>query len=111
MNMSSLVDLAGTGATWVLYLLIGLSALQLALIVERAVVFGRTAAPKSLKRRVRDALGSGNLKAVGLTVSGDRSLEARVVLAGVANADRGVEATDEMMHGELAEQKLELERG
>jgi len=111
MNMSSLVDLAGTGATWVLYLLIGLSAFQLALIVERAVVFGRSAAPKSQKRRIRDALGSGNLKAVGLTLSGDRSLEARVVLAGLATADRGVEATDEIMHGTLVEEKIELERG
>jgi len=111
MNMSSLVDLAGTGATWVLYLLIGLSAFQLALIVERAVVFGRSVAPKSQKRRIRDALGNGNLKAVGLTLSGDRSLEARVVLAGLATADRGVEATDEIMHGSLVEEKIELERG
>ena len=32
MNMQALVDLAGTGATWVMYLLIALSAVQLALI-------------------------------------------------------------------------------
>jgi biopolymer transport protein ExbB len=111
MNMSSLVDLAGTGATWVLYLLIGLSAFQLALMIERGIVFGRSAAPTSLKRRVRDALGTGNLKAVGMTVAGDRSLEARVVAAGLGAADRGVEAADEIMHSALVEEKLELERG
>jgi len=111
MTMSSLVDLAGTGATWVLYLLIGLSALQLALIVERTVVFARSAAPAGLKRRVRDALATGNLKSVMMTVAGDRSIEARVVAAGVASAERGVEAVDEIMHSSLVEQKLELERG
>jgi len=111
MTMSSLVDLAGTGATWVLYLLIGLSALQLALMVERTVVFARSAAPAALKRRVRDALATGNMKAIAMSVAGDRSIEARVVAAGVANADRGVEAVDEIMHSSLVEQKLELERG
>jgi biopolymer transport protein ExbB len=111
MTMSSLVDLAGTGATWVLYLLIGLSALQLALMVERTVVFARSAAPAALKRRVRDALATGNMKAIAMSVAGDRSIEARVVAAGVASADRGVEAVDEIMHSSLVEQKLELERG
>jgi biopolymer transport protein ExbB len=111
MTMSSLVDLAGTGATWVLYLLIGLSALQLALMVERGVVFVRSAAPGVLKQRVRDALATGNLKAVAMAVAGERSIEARVVAAGVASADRGVDAADEIMHSSLVEQKLELERG
>ena len=111
MNMEALVDLAGTGATWVMYLLIALSAIQLALIIERAIVFLRTRPSKALKPRVRDALGSGNLKSVALTVQGDRSLEAKVIAAGVATADRGVDATDEIMHSALVEERLQLERG
>ncbi len=111
MTMSALVDLAGTGATWVLYLLIGLSAIQLAVIIERAIVFARSRAPRSQRQRVREALASGNMKAVGLTLSGDPSLEARVLLAGVAASDRGAEAADELMHSALVEQKLGLERG
>ena len=111
MNMQALVDLAGTGATWVMYLLIALSAVQLALIVERAIYFARTRSAASLKTRVREALGSGNLKSVALTIQGDRSLEARVIAAGVATADRGVDATDEIMHSALVEEKLQLERG
>lgn len=111
MNMEALVDLAGTGATWVMYLLIALSAIQLALIIERAIVFMRTRASSTLKPRVREALGSGNLKSVALTVQGDRSLEARVIAAGIATADRGVDATDEIMHSALVEEKLALERG
>jgi len=110
-NMNALVDLAGTGATWVMYLLIALSAIQLALIIERAIVFARTKASRSLRTRVREALGSGSLKAVGLTVQGDRSIEAKVVAAGVATADRGVDAADEIMHSALVEEKMQLERG
>ncbi len=111
MNMEALVDLAGTGATWVMYLLIALSAIQLALIVERVIVFARTRASKSLKPRVREALASGNLKAVTLVVQGERSLEAKVIAAGLATADRGVDATDEIMHSALVEEKQQLERG
>jgi biopolymer transport protein ExbB len=111
MQMSALVDLAGTGATWVLYALIGLSAIQLALIVERGVVFYRTRARTHLKSRVRAALASGNLRAVGIEVAQDRSIEARVIASGVAASDRGVEAADEIMHSKLVEEKLELERG
>ena len=109
--MEALVDLAGTGATWVMYLLIALSAIQLALIIERAIVFSRSKASRSLKPRVREALGSGNLKAVALSVQSDRSLEARVVAAGVASADRGVDAADEIMHSALVEERMQLERG
>ena len=111
MNMEALVDLAGTGATWVMYLLVGLSAIQLALIIERAWVFARTKSQPTFKSRVREALASGNMKSVGLTVQGQRSLEAKVIAAGVATADRGVDATDEIMHSALVEEKLQLERG
>jgi biopolymer transport protein ExbB len=111
MNMESLVDLAGTGATWIMYLLVGLSAIQLALIVERGITFYRSRTPKHLRDRVREALGTGSMKQVALTVANGRSLEAKVIMAGACNADRGVEATDEMMHSALVEERLELERG
>jgi biopolymer transport protein ExbB len=111
MNMSALVDLAGTGATWVLYLLVGLSAMQLALIVERTIVMYRTRPLAETKRRVRSALATGSMKAVAAAVQGGTSLEAKVIAAGAANADRGVDAADELMHSTLAEEKLALERG
>jgi len=109
--MEALVDLAGTGATWVMYLLIALSAIQLALILERAIVFARTRAHRTLKPRVREALATGNLGAATVIVLGERSLEARVLAAGIGAADRGAEAVDEIMHSALVEEKLQLERG
>ena len=111
MNMSSIVDLAGTGATWVLYLLIGLSAVQLALIVERTIAFGRTAAPSSLRDRVKRGFANHSLESVGAAVNGSRALEARVLRAGVASAGNGPDAADELMHSALLDEKQSLERG
>ncbi len=110
MNMSVLVDLAGTGATWVLYFLIGLSAIQLAVIIERAVVYVQTRAPKRLRGNVRSALESGP-RALTLAVANDRSLEGKVLAAGAVNADRSPDAVQDLMHSALIEEKLRLERG
>ena len=94
-----------------MYLLIALSAVQLALIVERSFVFYRTRAPKDQRRKVRDALAAGSMKGVAFTVGSDPSLQGRVVFAGALAADRGVVATEEIMNSTLTEEKLRLERG
>jgi len=83
MSMTAIVDLAGIGATVVLYVLIALSALQLALIVERAIVFVRS----------RGALAK------------------KVVAVGEANAYRGPAAAGELMKAAVIEDKLAAERG
>jgi biopolymer transport protein ExbB len=111
MDMTSLVDLAGTGATLVLYLLVALSALQLALIVERAIVFVRTRAPSNLRERVRGALGRDGAPGVALAIGSSPALEARVLVVGAASADRGPAATTELMTSALTDEKLKLERG
>ncbi len=111
MNTATLVDLAGAGATWVLYFLIALSAVQLAVILERGVVYYRTRAPRQLRTRVRDALAQGGTKAVLLATANDRSLEARVISAGAANADRGLTAAQEIMKSTAVDERLQLERG
>jgi biopolymer transport protein ExbB len=111
MNTSALVDLAGTGATWVLYFLVALSAIQLTVIVERAIAFYRTRAPKHLQRGVRASLAGGSTKAASLAVADARSLEAKVLATGIANADRGPEATQELMRSTMIEERLRMERG
>src|SRR4051794_22345792 len=110
MNMSSLVDLAGTGATWVLYFLLALSVIQMALIVERAIVFYGTRAPKGLHDNVRRALATGSTAALTMSVTNAHSLEARVLATGVASAERGADATHELMHSTMAQERMRLER-
>jgi biopolymer transport protein ExbB len=111
MNMSALVDLAGTAATCVLYFLIALSTVQLAVIVERAIVFYRARAPRRLAATARQALADGGAKAVTLALGSERSIEARVIATGAANADRGAYAVRELMHATTVEERLRLERG
>jgi len=111
MNTSVLVDLAGTGATWVLYFLVALSTVQLAVVIERAIVFYRTRAPRHLRATVVDALGNGGPKAAALAVNGRRSLQEKVIATGAANAERGVTAMQELMRGTLVDERLRLERG
>ena len=111
MNMSSLVDLAGTGATWVLYLLLALSAVQLALMIERGIVFARSSMPAAQREAIRAGLRRGNLKVVAQHVANARSLEGKIIASGIANAERGPDATSEIMHGTTVDQKIELERG
>ena len=111
MNLSGLVDLAGTGATWVLYALIALSAVQLAVILERAIAYRRSRAHRTLRTAFRGALASGGAPAVQLAIAQDRSIEASVVRAGAAAAERGAPAAQELMRAALVEHKLTLERG
>lgn len=111
MNMSSLVDLAGTGASWVLYILLALSAAQFALMIERGIVFARSSLPAAKRERVRAALHTGNLTAVAHLVKSETSLEGKTIAAGIANADRGADATSEIMHGTQVDERIALERG
>jgi biopolymer transport protein ExbB len=110
MNTSTLVDLAGQGATWVLYFLVALSTVQLAIIIERGVVFYRTR-PRRLRARVQDALASGGTRAVTLALASDPSLGGKVIAAGAASADRGLTAAQEIMKSTLTDERLRLERG
>jgi biopolymer transport protein ExbB len=110
MNLEAFVDLAGTGATWILYLLIGLSTLQVAVMIERAWVFFRArASKKELTAIVRDGIARDDLDSVAVALASARSLEARVVAAGARSAHMGAEASDEIMHGTLVEERTRLE--
>jgi biopolymer transport protein ExbB len=111
MNTSALVDLAGTGATYVLYLLVALSTIQVALVIERVITFRRSRAPRQLRTSVRDALASNSAPALALAVTADRSLEGKVMAVGAAAAIRGPEAMEQLMGSALAEERLHLERG
>src|SRR5688572_16125220 len=110
MNTSALVDLAGNGATYVMYLLIALSAIQLALIIERGVAFYRTRSANNFRTRVRAAIATGDASAVAQAAAGP-SLEARAIAAGATAAGRGPDAAEEMMRSAIVEEKLQLERG
>src|SRR5881394_3220630 len=84
MNLSSVVDLAGGAATGILYFLLALSAIQLAILVERAIMFIRTRADRRKLAALSRALHAGRIADVAPQLAGATSLEERVLAAGVA---------------------------
>lgn len=99
------------GAQWVMWLLIGLSVVSVAIMLERAWFFwsirddlGR------LSNELRDTLRNGDVDGARKKMEASPSAEAAVVVAGLHESDRGARAADEAMQGAVALQRMRLER-
>lgn len=99
------------GATWVMWLLVGLSVIALGIILERAYYY---LASSDDYRKLRDdivpLIRKGDLTTVAQRVEKSRSLEARVLSAGLDWSDKGAEAAAESMAGATQLAKLNMER-
>ena len=110
-NLERLTDL---GADWVLWLLIALSLLGVAVIVERLLFFASTRENlESLREAVLGELGKGEVARARHLLEESPSLEARIVAAGVVAA--GLDAPDassaaERMSGEALRVRVDMER-
>lgn len=103
--------LAGVGAGWVMWLLLGLSVLVIAIAIERAIVLFLAADDiKALRRNLSSALGRGDLVAARGLVIASRSLEAQVLAAGLGALPRGPAAVEERLASEAQLAKLSMER-
>jgi biopolymer transport protein ExbB len=100
---AALKSLVALGATWVLWVLLALSVLMLAVILERLVFFARTRADAAALRVAleRDA------RSLGSSV-GERSIEVSILEAGLL-ADSPAEA-EQCMAAEAQHQRLRSER-
>jgi biopolymer transport protein ExbB len=99
------------GAQWVLWLLIALSVLSVAVMIERAMYFGRRRVDlDKLGRDVLEALRSGRVDAALETYGRVDAMEAVVALAGLREARRGAGAAAEAMVGARSRERLMLER-
>ncbi|HKA88949.1 MAG TPA: MotA/TolQ/ExbB proton channel family protein [Haliangiales bacterium] len=101
------------GSAWVLWLLIGLSVISVAIMIERGIYFVR-------HRLDVDALATELKGVVGNPAERERlaaqfaksdTIEAKVVSVGLREAERGAEAAAEAMVGARARHKHLLERG
>lgn len=99
------------GASPVMYLMIGLSVLSLAVILERAYYFYSNSDDlEKLANDLRQLLRSNRYDDARERLKQSKSPEAFVVLVGLNEADRGAEASEEAMIGALALQRIKLER-
>jgi biopolymer transport protein ExbB/TolQ len=99
------------GAVWVMWLLIGLSVISVAIMLERAwFYFSLRDNLEALVPKFRDALRKSDLAGAQKVLEASPSAEAAVALAGLAEADRGAQAAEEAMQGAKALQRMRLER-
>jgi biopolymer transport protein ExbB len=103
--------IAEYGAGWIMWLLVALSVVVVAIAIERAVVMlfssGDVAA---LRRNVAHALGRGDVRAVRAHLVASRTIEARVLEAGLGALPRGPAAVEERLASEAQLSRLVLER-
>jgi biopolymer transport protein ExbB len=99
------------GSEWVLWLLVALSVLSVAIMVERLLATGgRLADFDGFAVRLGPLLARGDVAGAREAVGGARSPEARVALAGLAEFERGRTAAAEAMSSAKSRERLGLER-
>jgi biopolymer transport protein ExbB len=100
------------GAAPVMWLMIALSIISLAIIVERILFFVAARSDfAALASAFSGHLRDGDRDAARALLESSRSFEAQVVLAGIVEAQRGTTAAREAMAGASAVQRPKLDRG
>jgi biopolymer transport protein ExbB len=103
--------MVGLGTGWVLVLMLFLSIVSLAIMLERAWLYWSLRDNvDELMRDLGRLLRGGDLEGARRRLEASRSAEAAVVVAGLVEADRGVDAAQEAMDGASALQRLKLEK-
>jgi biopolymer transport protein ExbB len=107
-----LLTVALFGAEWVLWLLIALSVVSVAIMIERLIYFRSNAVDfEGLRAELKDLLGQRNLeKARQRVAERPGAIESEVVMAGLAKFNQGPMAVGEAMTGAKARAKLRLQR-
>jgi biopolymer transport protein ExbB/TolQ len=99
------------GAQWVMWVMIGLSVISVAIMLERIWFYHSLKDDiGQLASKLRAALRDDDLEQARKLLEASPSAEASVVIAGLLEADRGAEAADQAMLGAVALQRLRLER-
>jgi biopolymer transport protein ExbB len=99
------------GAAWVMWLLIGLSVVSVAIMLERAWFYHSLKDDiEKLASELRGRLRKSDLKGARRLLEASPSAEAAVVMAGLMEADRGAKSAEEAMFGARALQRVKLER-
>ncbi len=114
--MNSLIErvksaMVGLGTGWILMLMLVLSIISLAVMLERAWFYWSLRDDiEALMRDLGRFLRGGDLEGARRRLEESRSAEAAVVVAGLVEADRGFGAAEEAMMGASALQRLKLEK-
>jgi biopolymer transport protein ExbB len=110
MNISHLTsDLMALGASWVLWLLLVLSVVSLAIILERAAYFFGTRGDQgALRAQLLSTFQAGKRASAHELLDRSKSMQARIVRAGVLSTS--AREAEERMAAETQQQRLRSER-
>jgi biopolymer transport protein ExbB/TolQ len=97
------------GATWVMWVLVGLSWLSIAVVIERAIYFALRGSSAALPSAIATALGRGDRAAATRLCTGKRFGQV-VGAAGLAAAGRGPRAVGEALAGARVRERMSAER-
>ncbi|MFO0724872.1 MAG: MotA/TolQ/ExbB proton channel family protein [Myxococcota bacterium] len=102
--------LALLGSEWVLWLLISLSIVSVAIMIERALFYAaRKIDGKALVDRLLPLLEKGDVTGAKALLDGD-SMESHVGREALSYWSRGADTVKELMEGELLRQRARFER-
>jgi biopolymer transport protein ExbB len=99
------------GAAWVMWLLLALSVVSVAIMLERGWFYYSLRDDLAvLARSFGDYLRRGEVAEARRLLENSPSAEAAVVVAGLVEAERGPQAAEEAMAGAAALQRMKLEK-
>ena len=112
MLVERLLRVALLGSTWVLYLLLALSVVSFAAMVERWVYFRKHREDDAvLRQKLARALLDGDLERAEDVLNKSPSIEAKVLAQAIGWRQGGPEAVADAVDSELGRTKKELEKG
>lgn len=98
---SAFVDFAQLGANWVLWLLIVLSVISVGVMIDRALwLRSRDTDTVRFTRELKGAFERGEIERLQTKYMDHTAIAVQVGLRGLAERDKGAEATAEAMRGE-----------
>ena len=99
------------GAGWVMWLLIVLSVISVAIMLERGWFYWSLRDDiAKLAADLRNELKSGGVASAKKRLQASPSAESAVVVAGLMEADHGAKSAEEAMQGATALQRMKLEK-
>jgi biopolymer transport protein ExbB len=105
---SKLLGVTLSSAEWVLWILVVLSVLSIAIMLERAVYFARHRLPDSEALAVR--LARGDFEAARKAVEGKSGMEAAVVREALASTAQGADTVEQVIASTMARERPQYER-
>lgn len=109
--VQTLIQLPIFQAEWVLWLLLTLSVVSVAVMIERAVFYRRRGVDiGTVRREMTELLGRGDFAAAAELLRQHDSLETNVVLFGLRDHDKGPEAVEDLLAGALQMEKERYDR-